>query len=361
VVKAVRQFALAGLGFCNLIKKSIFDGVALLRHQKLIFCFTVKTLCILVGVSINLSGCNNAPKPETSKPLTTVFLFLQASPDGTTIEGLVPSDLVEQSGNLDRALQAIPASSQFDLSQFGKSLATFQVSAVRGSDNFGAIAILKVQTASNPNSLFQALKQQNLTIVQNFSQGEGQAVSSGDRSYFFNCPNKIQPLVLEKSRQLFVSLGAVPSALSKVAIASTVCADLDGDNQPEIIAGLRLDNGDRPVGFNPQAWQLFLSKPASARQEYSMLVVLKRAANRDWIAEPILTHTRSLSYIDDSVSTYVLHGIQELNGDQSPELVIKEIGLNYLDAKVLTSTIGADGKWQWRNYYQNQRSLNIVQ
>lgn len=321
----------------------------------------VKSLVVLAGISISLSGCNSISKPETINTPTAVFLFLQASPDGTTIEGLVPSDLVEKSGNLDRTVQSIPAGSQFDLTQFGKSLATFQVSSVRSSDNFGAIAILKVQAANNSTALSTATRQQNLTIVQSSSQTNTQADSSGDRSYFFNCPNKIQPLVLEKSRQLFVGLGAAIATLPKVTIASIVCADLDADNQPEIIAGLRLDNSDRPVGFEPQAWQAFLSKPASARQEYSMLVVLRKTANRDWFAEPILTHTRSLSYINDSVSTYVLHGIQELNGDQSPELVIKEIGLNYFDAKVLTLTVASDGKWQWQNYYQNQRSLNIVQ
>ncbi|PZU97327.1 MAG: hypothetical protein DCE90_07160 [Pseudanabaena sp.] len=326
-----------------------------LRH------FPLVVLGVLTGILSSLSGCSNSSKTEAIKPPTAVFLSLQASPDGTTIEGLVPSDLVEQAGNLDRIVQSIPAESQFALTQFGKSLATFQVSAVQGSDNFGAIAVFKVQATSDPNSLSTALKQQNLTIVQNNLQGDGQTNSSSDRSYFFNCPNKIQPLVLEKSRKLFIDLGAAPTTLPKVTIASTVCADLDADNQPEIIAGLRLDNSDRPAGFDTQAWQVFLSKPALARQEYSMLVVLRKVADQDWFAEPILTHTRSLSYINDSVSTYVLHGIQELNGDQSPELVVKEIGLNYLDAKVLTPTIGADGKWQWRNYYQNQRSLNIVQ
>jgi len=325
---------------------------------------TLAVLGILVGITISLSGCNSfsgMSKPETIKPPANVFLFLQASPNGTTIEGLVPSDLVEKAGNLDLALQSIPANSQFALTQFGKSLATFQVSSVRGSDNFGAIAILKVQSASNSSSLSTAIKQQNLTIVQNKQQVDKQADSSGDRNYFFNCPNKIQPLILEKSRKLFVKLGAAPATLSKVAIASIVCADLDADGQPEIIAGLRLDNSDRPVGFDPQTWQVFLSKPALVRQEYSMLVVLRRAANRDWFAEPILTHTRSLSYINDSVSTYALHGIEDLDGDQQPELVIKEIGLNYLDAKVVTPIIEPDGKWQWQNYYQNQRSLNIVQ
>jgi hypothetical protein len=61
------------------------------------------------------------------------------------------------------------------------------------------------------------------------------------------------------------------------------------------------------------------------------------------------------------VSSYALHGLQELNGDRYPELIVKEIGLNSLDAKVISPNVDAQGKWQWSNYYQNQRSLNIVQ
>ena len=159
---------------------------------------------------------------------------------------------------------------------------------------------------------------------------------------------------------MFLNLGANQSAIPQVAIASLVCADIDGDNQPEIIAGLRLDNTIRPVGFDPQMWKEFLSRPAIERQEYSMLVMLRKSGN-DWISEPILTHTRALSYINDSVSSYALYGIQEINGDRYPEIIVQEIGLNSLDVRVLTPNVDAQGKWQWRSYYQNQRSLNIVQ
>jgi hypothetical protein len=255
--------------------------------------------------------------------------------------------------------------SKFSLIQFGKSLGMFQVSTVRGSEAFGAIASFKVQAPAdgeknqaNKGLDPKVLRQPNLTIVASDRISNAQ---NSDRNYFFNCPNKIQPLVLEKSRNLFVKLGANQAAVSQVSIASLVCADIDGDNQPEIIAGLRLDNAIRPAGFDPQIWKDFLSRPAIERQEYSMLVLLRKSTGGEWSAEPILTHTRALSYVNDSVSSYALYGIQELNDDRYPELIVQEIGLNSLDVRVLTPIVDAAGKWQWRSYYQNQRSLNIVQ
>ena len=325
---------------------------------------------IILGIAIGLNACtspNNDNRNENQKNQekaapAPIFLFIQASPDGKTIEGIIPSDLVEQLGSLERVIQMIPVGSKLSLIQFGKPLGTFQVSAVRGSDNFGAIASFKVQDSPKdeknlaPKTFDPAiLRQSNLIIVPS-----DRLNNSSDRTYFFSCPNKIQPLVLEKSRNLFLKLGAKPAALSQVSIASLVCADIDGDQQPEIIAGLRLDNAIRPAGFDPQAWQTFLSLPALARQEYSLLVMLRKSGS-DWIAEPILTHTRALSYINDSVSSYALYGIQEINGDRYPEIIVQEIGLNSLDVRVFTPNVDAQGKWQWRSYYQNQRSLNIVQ
>ncbi len=327
------------------------------------------TSCLTLAIATGINACaspNNDKKAEESKSPVPIFLFMQASPDGKTIEGIVPSDLVEQLGSLDRVIQSIQVGSKFSLVQFGKPLGMFQISAVRGSDAFGAIASFKVQPpntsekdpplkALDPN----VLRQSNLTIVAS-DHLSTKSDRPSDRTYVFNCPNKIQPLVLEKSRNLFLNLGANQAAISQVAIASLVCADIDGDNQPEIIAGLRLDNTIRPVGFDPQVWKEFLSRPAIERQEYSMLVMLRKSGN-DWASTPILTHTRALSYINDSVSSYALYGIQEINGDRYPEIIVQEIGLNSLDVRVLTPNVDAQGKWQWRNYYQNQRSLNIVQ
>ncbi|MBD2188776.1 hypothetical protein [Pseudanabaena mucicola] len=325
---------------------------------------------LIIAIAVNACNSDNQSKPNqetASSQAIPVFLLLQSSPDGKTIEGVVPSDLVEQLGSLDRVVKSIPAGSNFTLTQFGKPLGTFAISEVKGSETFGAIASFKVQTppeknqdqSGNPSTKSidsEILRQTNLTIV-----ASDQIDPSGDRNYFFNCPSKIQPLVLAKSRNLFVKLGANQESTSQIAIASLTCADLDSDNQPEIIAGLRLDNAIRPVGFDTQAWQEFLSLPALKRQEYSMLVMLRRAADNDWVAEPILTHTRALSYINDSVSSYALFGIQSLNGDRYPEIVVQEIGLNSIDVHVFTPSVDAVGKWQWRSYYRNQRSLNIFQ
>ena len=330
---------------------------------------------VTLGIAIGINACvspNNDKKPEVAKSLVPVFLFLQASPDGKTIEGIVPSDLVEQLGSLDRVIQSIPVGSTFSLMQFGKQLGMFQVSGVRGSDVFGAIASFKVQVPNETEKEQKVkvldpavLRQPNLTIVAsdrlNSTQNLNQDPNQSDHNYFFNCPNKIQPLVLDKSRNLFLKLGASQAAISQVSIASLVCADINGDNQPEIIAGLRLDNPIRPVGFEPQAWKDFLSRTALERQEYSMLVMLQKPKNGEWIAEPILTHTRALSSINDSISSYALYGVQELNGDRYPEIVVQEIGLNSMDVRVFTPNLDAQGKWNWRSYYQNQRSLNIVQ
>lgn len=329
--------------------------------------YSISKSLIILGIAIGLNACispNNDKKPEVDKSPVPIFLFIQSSPDGKTIEGVVPADLVEQFGSLDRVIQSIPVGSSFSLVQFGKPLGMFQVSAVRGSEAFGAIASFKVQAPAENDKNKAAksfdpaiLRQPNLTIVASDRINPNQS----DLTYFFNCPSKIQPLVLEKSRNLFLKLGANQAATSQVAIASLVCADLDGDNQPEIIAGLRLDNPIRPAGFDPQAWKNFLSRSALERQEYSMLVMLRKSANGDWDSEPILTHTRSLSYINDSVSSYALYGLQEVNGDRYPEIIVQEIGLNSLDVRVFTPNVDAQGKWQWRSYYQNQRSLNIVQ
>jgi hypothetical protein len=336
------------------------------RQFKNTIHYSISTSLVILGIAIGLNACvspNNDKKPEADKTPVPIFLFIQSSPDGKTIEGIVPSDLVEQFGSLDRVIQSIPIGSSFSLVQFGKPLGMFQVSAVRGSDAFGAIASFKVQAPTNseknqPPKSFDPtiLRQPNLTIV-----ASDRVNTASDRTYFFNCPSKIQPLVLDKSRNLFLKLGATQAALSQVAIASLVCVDIDGDNQPEIIAGLRLDNPIRPAGFDPQVWKDFLARSALERQEYSMLVMLRKSANGDWVSEPILTHTRALSYINDSVSSYALYGIQEINGDRYPEIIVQEIGLNSLDVRVFTPTIEPQGKWQWRSYYQNQRSLNIVQ
>jgi hypothetical protein len=81
--------------------------------------------------------------------------------------------------------------------------------------------------------------------------------------------------------------------------------------------------------------------------------------------EPVLTHTRALAYVNDSISSYAVMGAINLSGGNYGELVVQEIGLNSVDLLVLTALeeVGdnAAKKVRWTSYYQNQRSLNIVQ
>ena len=337
--------------------------------MRLIGKFTHRAVAV-ASIAIALSACGNAPSNNRNtaeiQANVPVFLFMQASPDGKTIEGIVPSDLVERLGSLERVIQSLPTGSKFAIAQYGKTLATFQVESVSGSDMFGAIASFRLQSADAAAPVLdpQILRQPNLTIVLQNQPQDAQAKNQDanqERNYFFNCPNRIQPLILDKSRNLFTQLGANPQSLSRVTLASKVCVDLDSDRQPEIIAGLRLDNANRPETRDPVAWNSFLNLPALERQEYSLLVLLRKSEGKDWLAEPIISQTRALSYVNDSASSYVLSGLQDLNADRFAEIVVQEIGLNSLDAKVISLNIDAQGKWQWRNYYQNQRSLNIVQ
>ncbi|MEI6427426.1 MAG: hypothetical protein WCO45_03415 [Pseudanabaena sp. ELA607] len=331
---------------------------------------------ILTGIMA--TGCSTPNKPEaTERPKTNipVFLLLQASPNGKNIDAVVPSDLVNQQGSLDKTVKGFPENTQFSILRFGQTITTFRSGAVKGSDAFGAIASFKVQDkGSDPKSSDKSsdkanaapietkvLRQPNLVIVPTDSLPKRE-----ERNYFLNCPKSIQNQVLEKARPLFLTLGAKQNRLSQVSIASMVCADLDQDSQPEIIAGLRLDNLDRPAGMDPTAWQKFLSRPALERQEYSMLVWLRRPEGAsDWQVEPVLTHTRALAYVNDSISSYALMGVINLSGGTYGELVVQEIGLNSVDLHILTaleeSSDNSGKKVRWSSYYQNQRSLNIVQ
>jgi hypothetical protein len=341
-----------------------------IRSLKLPIAILVIILGIGVFASVLVSRSNgNSKTSAKAPPSVPVFLFLQASPDGQTLDGVIPSDLLEQLGGINQVIQSIPAGSQLSLSQFGKALGTLKINEVRGSDAFGAIASFKVAIADGkPNFDPAILRQSGLTMVAHSvpSIDESKTKSESDRRYFFNCPKRIQPLVLTKSQQIFTQLGAASTDLPRVAIASLVCVDMNNDNQPEIIAGLRLDNAIRPVGFDTNAWQSFLSLPVAKRQEFSVLVLLERKNDSnsnskdnsknelDWSAAPIFTHTRALAYINDSVNSYAVFGIEDLNGDRYPEIMVKEIGLNSIDVKVLSSSLDAQGKWIWQNYYQTK-------
>jgi hypothetical protein len=334
------------------------------------------TIFLVASLVVSLASCEakeskNVPVEVAKVP---VFVFTQAAPDGKTVAAVVPSGLVARQGNLEKVVQAIAPNSKFDVLQFGKTLGQFQTSALKSSDALGALAIFKLAgddpKSSDPVISPTVWQQPNLVILP--SEAIAKTKTDGDkdnRSDQFTCPVKIQPLILDKSRSLFQKLGANPALLSQLTLASLICVDLNKDNQPEIIAGLRLDNPIRPSGIDQQSWQAFLSRPATERQEYSMLVFLHRTGSSqpakptqgDWTIDPIITHTRALSYVNDSVSSYALVGAQDLNGDRYAELIVQEIGLTTFDVQVISPLVRDANQWQWQNYYDSERSLNIVQ
>jgi len=333
---------------------------------------------ICLAICLSLASCSFW---ESSKPVSKVpvFLLTQAAPDGKSIEAVVPSSLVEQTGDLEKVMKSLPPDSKFTIARFGKTLGRFQTNTLNTSDVLGAIAVFKLKTAIDTNNAIW--RERSLVIMptaqleaQTDSQVAAQAGndptnSSGNQtnqtnqSYQLTCPAKIQTSIITQSRPLFTKLGVDESLLDKISIASIVCLDLDLDNQPEIVTGLRVDNPDRPSSIDPQAWQKFLALPANQRQEFSMLVIL-RQSGADWQAEPILTHIRALAFIGDSISSYVLFGAQDLDRDSRAELIVQAISLDTIDAQVITSVsnqTNQSNQLQWRNYYQPDRSLNIVQ
>jgi hypothetical protein len=340
----------------------------------------LRLVCLVVTFCLVSSSCSFLPnKQESAK--TPVFLLTQAAPDGKTIEAVVPSSLVEKFGTLEQVVKSLPPDSKFTIMRFGKALAQFQTTKLDASDVLGAIAVFKLKSAIPANH--PIWRDRNLVIIptaqlesqvdtqtaaQAGNQPEPQREKLANQSYQLTCPPKVQPLIINKSRGLFTKLGVTEDRLDKIAIASIVCLDLDLDSQPEIVAGLRLDNPNRPAGIDPEQWQKFLALPPNARQEYSMLTILRQNAG-DWQADSIITHTRALAFIGDSVSSYVLFGAQDLDGDDRAELIVQEIGLDTIDAQVIapvvTSSVNGSNnglnQWQWRSYYQGDRTLNIVQ
>jgi hypothetical protein len=323
----------------------------------------------LIGIClVNCSGSTLTDRyqPDVETSMTPVFLFTQASPNGKTVEAVVPSDLVDRQGSLEKLVKTLPANSKFAVQQFGKHIAEFQTNAIATSNDFGALAIFKLSEALTVDSpLWQ---EPNLVIVPSHFK-EKQSDRPNRESDRFNCPSKVQPFALHMSRPLFARLGIQASRLEQIALASFVCLDIDRDDRPEIVAGLRLDNPDRPTGMDRQEWLQFLSKPPMERQEYSMLVLLRQPtdakkewqakegqATTDWIVESIITHTRALSYPGDSISSYVLFGALDLNGDRLAELIVQEIGLVTIDALVVSPR----SDWRWHSYY-GDRPLTIVQ
>ncbi len=308
--------------------------------------------CLTVGLVFALVSC---AVPEPMPPKVPVLLFLQASPDLLTLEALVPNSLVRYAGGVDgakRLLNADPA--PLVMLQFGKELAEFQPTSRNVVDTFGAIAIFKLPQPFRHRRL---IAQQGIAIL---PRSHYEPLPPASPSFQYNCPAKAQEIVLQRGQQEFRTMGIEPSATARAAIASLVCVDLDGDQSPEIVAGLRLDNPRRPIADDLQVWQAFLQLPREQRLEYSLLILLQQSGNT-WVSEPIIRHTRALSYFNDSISSYVLANAYDLNGDRRLELLVQEIGLSTINVWLLTPDLHTTdpSKIKWLDYYLPERSLDI--
>jgi len=317
----------------------------------------LERFCLGTVLGLGLVVLSACAAPEAVPPKVPVLLFLQASPDRLTLEAIVPNSLVRYAGGIDGAKRLLNADAEpLVMLQFGKALAEFQPTSRNVVDTFGAIAIFKL---AHPLRQNRVLAQQGIAIL---PRSHYEPLPPASPSFQYNCPAKVEALALDLGRQEFLKLGVEQSATAKTAITSLVCADLDGDQNPEIVAGLRLDNPLRPLADDVQAWQTFLSLPAQQRQEYSLLIKLYQSGNT-WLSEPIIRHTRALSYLNDSISSYVLANAYDLNGDRRLELLVQEIGLSTINVWLLTPDLQttAPNRSKWLDYYLPERSLEITE
>jgi len=310
-----------------------------------------------LGIVLGLVVLSACAVPEVKPAKVPVLLFLQASPDRLTLEAIVPNSLVRYAGGIDGVKQMLNADADpLVMLQFGKALAEFQPTSRNVVDTFGAIAIFKLAQPFRQN---RVLAQQGIAIL---PRSRYEPLPPASPSFQYNCPATVQAIALELGRQEFLKMGVAQSATARTAISSLVCADLDGDQNPEIVAGLRLDNPLRPIADDVQAWQKFLNLPAEQRQEYSLLIKLYEEGNT-WLSEPIIRHTRALSYLNDSISSYVLANAYDLNGDRRLELLVQEIGLSTINVWLLTPNLQTTdpNRSKWLDYYLPERSLEITE
>ena len=309
-------------------------------------------LVAAIGVTLVLVGCAT-PEPQAEK--VPVFLLLQADPDRLTLEAIVPVSLVQRAGGVESlSAQLGQMQEKMVMVQFGKPVAEFLPRQRRVVDTFGAIAIFKLDRPFQQN---RVLTQQGIMVI---PQNQTELLPTHTPSYQYNCPSQVQNLVLQEGQAVFLELGVTQGDVARTAISSIVCVDVDGDQLPEIVAGLRLDNPDRPLANDVAGWQKFLGLPPAQRQEYSALILL-RGTQGTWHRETIIGHSRTLTYVNDTISSYVLDNAHDLDGDRRLELMVREISLTSIYVWIITpnldpATITAQ---PWLDYYLPDRSLTI--
>ncbi|MGQ9864774.1 MAG: hypothetical protein ACUVSQ_00575 [Pseudanabaenaceae cyanobacterium] len=293
-------------------------------------------------IALLLVGCGGIAPPAK----LPVFVVVQASPDGSALETIAPTDWVSDRAQLGSALRNLPPD-PYTLWQVGQPAASLFPQGVFPSEAFGAVVTFKLAT---PLDVRHPLRRQPRGAML-VPKGVPPAPDVTRYTCPPDLPRRLQPAVAAFGQK---RLNLSAARARNLAFSHLECVDLTGDRRPEILAGVRFDNPQRPLGNQATHWQSFLALPAIEREEYSLALVL-RPQGETWSVEPIALRARALAFLGDSVGSYAVHSVRDLDGDGTPEVLLLDIGLNTVDLVVARW----DGR-QWLSYYRD-RPLDIVQ
>ncbi len=289
-----------------------------------------------------LVGCGGTV-PVAKLP---VFVVVQASPDGSALETIAPSDWVGDRAQLETAVRDLPPG-PYTLRQPGQPATALLPQGVFPSTAFGTVVTFKLPAPLDVRHPLRRRPQGAVLLPK--------GVPPAPEAVHYTCPpdlpRRLRPLVAALGQE---RLNLSAARAQNLAFSHLECVDLTGDRRPEILAGVRFDNPQRPLGNRAAHWQSFLALPAAEREEYSLALVLQ-AQGETWVPEPIALRTRALAFLGDSVGSYAVHSVRDLNGDGTPEVLLLDIGLNTVDLVVAQR----NGR-EWRSYYRD-RPLDVVQ
>lgn len=306
---------------------------------------------------LGVAGCGLLGGGASTVP---VALLSQVAPDGKSLTALVPSSLIQQQGGLDRVIQRLRRSKQFEILRFGEKAWQFAPVDLQGEAEFAPVAVFALpQALSAPKPLDAPPDWQQAGLI--VPAGEVQATV---RSYELTCPPQIAKVALAQAREAFAKLNLPAANLARLSIVSITCLDLEQDGQPELVYGVRLDNPLRPLDVRDN-WQAFLARPENEREEYSLLLLSHEVSpglagstqDAQWQTQTLIEDIRPLDEVGDSVDSYLLAGAADLDGDGTTELVVQQQGLRSFDVQVLTAKPNEIGDLIWRDYYQPKRAL----
>lgn len=293
-------------------------------------------------VCLLLMSCGGTAPPAK----LPVFVVVQASPDGSALETLAPVDWVNERSQLGSALRTL-SPGPYTLWQVGQPPTSLRPQGVFPSEAFGAVVTFKLDP---PLDVRHPLRRHPQGAVL-MPSGVPPAPDVTRYTCPPNLPRRLRPVVAAFG-QARLNLSAARA--NNLAFSHLECLDLNGDRRPEILVGVRFDNPQRPLGNQTTHWQSFLALPATEREEYSLALVLRDQGDT-WNVEPMALRSRALAFLGDSVGSYAVHSVRDLDGDGTPEVLLLDIGLNTVDLVVARW----DGR-QWRSHYRD-RPLDIVQ